>query len=209
MKKINSILVIAGAKGENKNFLKEEAKKYDFILALDSGADTALEAGFEPDLALGDFDSVSEEAKAKLGKEKLFKISRQDNTDLEKGLSFCKVIKPQKVTIVCLSGGRLDFTLSNFLTLFNFIRNFEIEVKSDAWRIYPLRKRGIFEAVKGAKVSLIPLTPIKDITLKGLKYGLKNDTLKVGQLAVSNTAVKEEISIDFKSGKLLLMIYNP
>ncbi|MDD6173851.1 MAG: thiamine diphosphokinase [Elusimicrobiaceae bacterium] len=209
MKKINSILVIAGAKGENKNFLKEEAKKYDFILALDSGADTALEAGFEPDLALGDLDSVSEEAKAKLGKEKLFKISRQDNTDLEKGLSFCKVIKPQKVTIVCLSGGRLDFTLSNFLTLFNFIRNFEIEVKSDAWRIYPLRKSGIFEAVKGAKVSLIPLTPIKDITLKGLKYGLKNDTLKVGQLAVSNTAVKEEISIDFKSGKLLLMIYNP
>lgn len=208
MKKINSVLVIAGAKGENKTFLKAEAKKHDFILALDSGADTALSAGFEPDLALGDLDSVSEEAKAKLGKEKLFKINRQDNTDLEKGLSFCKIIKPQKVTLVCLAGGRLDFTLSNFLTLFNFVKNFEIEVKSAGWRVYPLQKSGVFKAEKGATVSLIPLTAVKKITLKGLKYGLKNDILKVGQLAVSNTAVKEELSVEFKTGKLLLMIYN-
>lgn len=208
MRQINSILIIAGAESESPAFLRAEAEKHDFILALDSGADTALNAGVTPDLALGDLDSISERAKKTLGKEKLFKITRQDNTDLEKGLSFCKAVKPQKITIVCMTGGRLDFTLSNFLTLFNFVKNFEIEVKSAAWRIYPLCKSGVFAAQKGAKVSLMPLNRIKAITLKGLKYGLDKDVLKVCQLAVSNTAVKEEISVEFASGKLLLMIYN-
>ncbi len=208
MKEIKSILIIGGAPGEDKKFLKEEAKKHDFILALDSGADTAFKAGISPDIALGDLDSISEQAKAKLGAEKLFKIARQDNTDLEKGLAFCKVIKPQKVTIVCMTGGRLDFTLSNFSSLFSAVKDFDITVKSKDWTIYPIYKSGKFKAVKGATVSLVPLGTVSGLTLKGLKYGLDNAVLKIGQSAVSNIAKKEEFSVEFKKGNLLVMIFN-
>ena len=82
MREIDSILIIAGAKSAGKIFLRREAKSHDFVLALDGGADTALKAGILPDMALGDLDSISQEAKKELGPRRLFKISRQDGTAL-------------------------------------------------------------------------------------------------------------------------------
>ena len=208
MREINSILIIAGAKSAGKAFLRKEAQRHDFVLALDGGADTALKAGIMPDMALGDLDSISQEAKKELGPKKLFKISRQDNTDLEKGLSFCKVVKPKRITVTCMTGGRLDFTLSNFSSLFGAVENFDIEVKSPQWRIYPIESSRRFNAQKGAVVSLIPFGDIESLTLKGLKYGLNNAQLRVGQSAVSNIAKSKEFSVEFEKGKLLVMIYN-
>ena len=208
MREIDSILIIAGAKSAGKIFLRREAKSHDFVLALDGGADTALKAGILPDMALGDLDSISQEAKKELGPRRLFKISRQDNTDLEKGLSFCKVVKPKRITVTCMTGGRLDFTLSNFSSLFGAVENFNIEVKSPQWRIYPIESSRRFNAQKGAVVSLIPFSDIEALTLKGLKYGLNNAQLKVGQSAVSNIAKSKEFAVEFEKGKLLVMIYN-
>ena len=208
MREIDSILIIAGAKADKRAFLREEAQAHDFVLALDGGADTALKAGIMPDMALGDLDSISEEAKKLLGPKRLFKISRQDNTDLEKGLSLCEFIKPKKVTVTCMTGGRLDFTLSNFSSLFGAVKTFEIEVKSPLWRAYPIAGSRSFEAQQGATVSLIPFGDIRGLTLKGLKYGLNNAELKIGQSAVSNIAKNKTFSVQFKKGKLLVMVYN-
>lgn len=208
MAKIKSVLIIAGFNGETKNFLKKEAASHDFILALDGGADIALNAGILPDMAVGDLDGISARAKAKIGKEKLFKITRQDNTDMEKGLDFCKVIKPQKITVVCAVGGRLDFTLGNFISLLNYAKYFDIEVKSADFSVYPLVKGGSFKVRKGATVSLIAFSDIKNITLSGLKYSLKNETLKPSQRAVSNIALQDRFTVGFDKGKLLLIIYN-
>lgn len=208
MREIDSILIIAGAEADKRAFLRAEAQAHDFVLALDGGADNALNAGIMPDMAVGDFDSISPRAKRELGAGRLFKVARQDNTDLEKGLSLCKVIKPKKVTVTCITGGRLDFTLSNFSSLFGALKAFEIEVKSPLWRAYPIDGSRSFEAQKGATVSLIPFGDIKGLTLKGLKYGLNNAELKIGQSAVSNIAKNKTFSVQFKKGKLLVMVYN-
>jgi thiamine pyrophosphokinase len=207
MKKIKSVLIIANGAGESKAFLKKQAAVHDFILALDAGADTALKAGVTPDLAIGDLDSISQTAKKKLGKAKLFKITRQDNTDFEKGLDFISFIKPEKVTIACATGGRIDFTLSNFSSVFNYAGRFDMVFKSESWRIYPVIETKSFNCKKGAAVSLIPMDACKDITLRNLKYTLKNATLAPGRTAVSNTAKKDAFTVSFRKGKLLVMIY--
>ena len=121
MQKIKNLLIIANGQSENKTFIKTCAKQTDFILALDGGADISLKAGIMPNLVIGDLDSISQKAKNKIGKEKLLKVSRQDNTDLEKGLDFARYFKVQNITIICAQGGRLDFTLSNFSSVFNYI----------------------------------------------------------------------------------------
>ena len=44
------------------------------------------------------------------------------------------------------------------------------------------------------------------LTLKNLKYSLKNATFKIGQTAVSNIALKNTFEVSFKKGQLLVII---
>ena len=159
-----------------------------------------------PNLVIGDLDSISKNAKNKMGKEKLLKVSRQDNTDLEKGLDFARYFKVPSITIICAQGGRLDFTLSNFSSVFNYIDKAEIIFKTNTCDIYPLNKSTKFECKKGAKISLIPMGNTTGLTLKNLKYSLKNATFKIGQTAVSNIALKNTFEVTFKKGQLLVII---
>jgi len=208
MKKVNNILLIANGKGENAAFIKAAAKDCDFVLAVDGGADNALNAGVKPDMAIGDLDSISASAKAALGKDKIFKVCRQDNTDLEKALDFTSVLRPQNVTIICASGGRLDFTLSNFSSVFNYTKKLNIVLKGKGWKIYPAEKSAVYECKKGVTVSLIPMGTVSGITLENLKYPLKDATLKPGMTAVSNVAKGNTFKVSFKKGKLLVMVYD-
>lgn len=206
MQTIKNLLIIANGQEENKTFIKTYAKQADFILALDGGADIALKAGIMPNLVIGDLDSISPNAKNKIGKEKLLKVSRQDNTDLEKGLDFARYFKVQNITIICAQGGRLDFTLSNFSSVFNYIDKANIVFKTSSCDIYPIIKSKKFECKKGAKISLIPMGNTTGLTLKNLKYSLKNATFKIGQTAVSNIAIKNNFEVSFKKGQLLVII---
>jgi thiamine pyrophosphokinase len=206
MQTIKKLLIIANGQKEDKTFIKTCAKKSDFILALDGGADTALKAAVMPNLVLGDLDSISQNAKNKIGKEKLLKVARQDNTDLEKGLDFARYFKVPNITIICAQGGRLDFTLSNFSSVFNYIDKANIIFKTSTCDIFPLKKSTKFECKKGAKISLIPMGNTTGLTLKNLKYSLKNATFKIGQTAVSNIALKNNFEVSFKKGQLLVII---
>ena len=206
MQAIKNLLIIANGQKENKTFIKSAAKDSDFILALDGGADISLKAGIMPNLVIGDLDSISENAKNKIGREKLLKVSRQDNTDLEKGLDFARYFKVPNITIICAEGGRLDFTLSNFSSVFNYIDKANIVFKTSSCDIYPLKKSKKFECKKGTKISLMPMGNITGLTLKNLKYSLKNATFKIGQTAVSNIALKNTFEVSFKKGQLLVII---
>lgn len=208
MQKINNILLIANGLCEDTSFIKEQASQHDFVLALDGGADIALKAKVMPDMVIGDLDSISEKAKKTLGEERLFKISRQDNTDLEKGLDFTAYLKPSSATIICATGGRIDFTLSNFSSVFNYIKKLNLVFKGPGWRIYPTAKSAIYACKKGSTVSIIPMGNVKGLTLKNLKYPLSNAALTTGQTAVSNTAKKDSFAVEIKSGKLLVMVYD-
>lgn len=206
MQKITNLLIIANGQSENKTFIKTLAKEADFILALDGGADRALKAGIMPSLVIGDLDSISTKAKNKIGQEKLLKVSRQDNTDLEKGLDFARYLKVPNITIICAQGGRLDFTLSNFSSVFNYIDKAFIVFKTSTCDIFPIKKTAKFTCKKGSKVSLIPMGTTTGLTLKNLKYLLKNATFKIGQTAVSNIALKNNFEVSFTKGQLLVII---
>ena len=206
MQQIKKLLIIANGQKENKNFIRTLAKTADFILALDGGADIALNAGIRPNLVLGDLDSISQSAKNKIGREKLLKIPRQDNTDLEKGLDFARYFKVPNITIICASGGRLDFTLSNFSSVFNYIDKAQIVFKTSTCDVFPIKKSAKFDCKKGSKISLIPMGITTGLTLKNLKYPLKNASFKIGQTAISNIALKNSFEVLFKTGQILVIV---
>ena len=207
MNKIKSILLIANGRESGAPCLQKLARRHDLVIALDGGADNALAAGIMPDLALGDLDSISAAAKKKLGELRLLQIPRQDNTDLEKGLDFAVYLKPKNITITNATGGRVDFTISNLMCVFNYTKKAQIVFEGENWRIYPVEETRKFTCKKGATISLLPVSDCKGITLKNLQYPLKNAPLQPWQTAMSNVALKNNFEVQIKKGKLLVMVY--
>lgn len=90
---------------------------FDLFIGVDRGSLFLIEQGICPDLAIGDFDSVSEEELALIcsqSKEVLQAQPEKDDTDLELAVKAVFARSPQaQVTIFGAFGGRLDHTLAN------------------------------------------------------------------------------------------------
>lgn len=203
--KLNKVLLVLNG-AFNKKFLAETAAKYSFILAADGGANKCLKAGIMPSLAVGDLDSITPQNKKILAGH-LVQISRQDNSDFEKALDYLKTLKPKQVDIILSYGGRLDFSLSNFLTASNYVKYFDIRFLFPKAIVYLLSKSAVIKVKKGARVSIIPLEEIGNISTQNLVYSLKNETLHLGQRGLSNIA-KGNFAVKFTRGKLLVYMEN-
>ncbi len=201
MPKSNKVLLVLNG-ALNKKFLVQIAKNYSFILAADGGANKCLKAGIKPDIVVGDLDSITPKNKAVL-KGHLKQVSRQDNSDFEKALDYLKTLKPKQVDIALFWGGRFDFCFSNFLAASVYLKCFDIRFLLPGAIVYLLSRSARIEAKKGARVSLIALEEIKNISTQNLIYSLKNETLKPGQRGLSNIA-KGNFTVNFKNGKLLV-----
>ncbi len=205
MAKLNKVLLVLNGSFD-KNFLVQTAKIYSFILAADGGANKCLKAGIKPNIVVGDLDSITTKNKTLL-KGFLKQIPRQDNSDFEKALDYLKTLKPKQVDIIFSWGGRFDFCFSNFLAASNYLKYFDIRFLLQGADVYLLSKGAKIKAQKGARVSIIPLEEIKNITTSNLVFPLKNETLKIGQRGLSNIA-KGNFSVNFKCGKLLVYSEN-
>lgn len=188
------------------DFLHKAAKRADFILAADGGADRALAAGVTPHAVIGDLDSVSARAKQILGEEKLIFINNQNNTDLEKALDYLSQNNCKECKICGFSGGRMDFTLGNFLSVYPYVKKMDICFAGPDWTIYPLAADRKFTCKKNARVSLIPLKTCTGVSLKGLKYPLTGARLswtRAGR-SLSNQTTSNSFQISLKTGYMLV-----
>lgn len=206
MKQPLNALLIGNGVCPSPALLQQLAAQVNFILAADGGAQKAAAAGVMPDMIIGDFDSLS--AQQTWPREKLLRIPRQDNTDLEKALDYLQDNHFTHVTIAGGTGGRWDFSIGNFLSVYPYLAQMDICFAANGWKIYPLIKPTQKTVRPGARVSLIPVTACQNVTLKGLQYPLQNATLELGRTGrtLSNCAAQENISIHFSSGYLLLYI---
>jgi thiamine pyrophosphokinase len=76
----------------------------------------------------------------------------------------------------------------------------------DGWAAHPIVRRIDLRVTKGSTVSLLPFGKCSGITLDGLHYPLTDATLQIGEIAVSNVATRENISIKVKRGKLMAVV---
>lgn len=199
-----ALLICNGEKP--KKWLKKWAQKVDFVLAADGGADGALTAGIMPDAVIGDLDSASSRARQTFKNIPFIHVKRQDNTDLEKALDWLTLQQFDECFIVGATGGRLDFTLGNFLSVLPYLSKIKITFIGENWRIFPLTKSFVFSARKGARMSIIPLTSCQNITLKGVKYRLNSVEWQLGQTGISNVITAQKTEVLFDCGYMLMYL---
>jgi thiamine pyrophosphokinase len=183
---------------------------FDFIVAADGGVSHAFTWGFKPDYVVGDLDSVDEHIKSKLKPTQFIHLPSQELNDLEKSLNFCKNLDINDLTIVGLTGKRLDHTINNLSVVSRYDSIFKLTIYDANAQIHLVRDKFTFDGVIGQTISLISIGKVGGITTEGLAYPLNNESLIFGEReGASNEIVSTPIKVQIKSGLLFIFTLYP
>lgn len=179
------IIKIVGAGEDHFSFLYTPTNN-EYIIGVDGGLSVLLSLGLKVDLAIGDFDSFNlQEVKAELIK--TYNV-KKDSSDLALALDFAINLKPDKIILYNITGGRLDHYYSALNELIKY-QNYTIEIVNKQNKIY--LKNGSFEVYKD-DYKYISFFAIDEtyITLVDFKYPLTNYMLtKTDNLCLSNEII--------------------
>jgi thiamine pyrophosphokinase len=186
----------------------------DWLIAADGGAQHCLALNIHPDVVIGDFDSLEQQALEFLRQagSKLIPHDRhKDQTDLELALLHAQTKNPQEILILGAIGKRWDQTLANLLlpalSELSHIRIWFIDGHQKATVLHSGDSIEI-EAQPGDVVSLVPIRgPAQGVRTKGLEYPLEGETLEFGStLGISNTMLEHSAFVAIECGVLVLFI---
>ncbi len=200
-------LLICNGKQPSRLFARRLARRSHFIVAADGGANGARKLGITPDLIIGDLDSVTRATRKFFSSTFVIRVVRQDNTDMEKALDYIVAGSlAHEVMIIGATGRRIDHTLGNLAVLTNYMGRLRTIACGDGWHAFPVRSGEQVHASVGTTVSLIPFGDCRGVTLKGLKYPLRNATVRAAHIAVSNVVKHSPFTISLRQGKMLAIV---
>jgi thiamine pyrophosphokinase len=188
----------------------------DYRVAADGGLHHLRRLSLEPDLVIGDLDSL-EPAEIEQLKKDGVRIEQhpvhKDETDLE--LAVETVLRAGYTTVLILGalGGRLDMTLANiFLLALPELAGIDIRLEDGLEEVFLIHSArsandpgGVIDGQPGDQVSLLPLGgPARGILTQGLYYPLNGETLYPERTrGVSNQMLGPQARVTLDEGQLI------
>lgn len=184
----------------------------DLLIGADRGALMLIERGLRPDIAVGDFDSVSaldaERIRDCSGRVDSCDPVDKNYTDTDLAFELALNERPSEIVILGATGGRMDHTLANVQLLIRALHHqVACSIRDRNNYIQLTGSRLVVEDRGFTYVSLIPATmEVSGVTLEGFAYPLENATLRQGQsLAVSNQLADARGTVSIESGLLFVI----
>lgn len=199
------ICYIVGA-GDNSgtHFRREEN---DYVIAADGGLVILQQMGIEPDMIMGDFDSLGFVPE---GKNVVRHKVEKNDTDMMLAVKKAVDLGFRHIRIYGGTGGRMDHTIANFQTLlYGSLRNIDItmidaeneyKVVTDGNIELKAREKGTFSlfAIGGAAYK---------VNITGAMYLLCDfDLYPDNPTGVSNSFIGETVKVTVESGSLLVIV---
>lgn len=179
------------------------------VIGVDRGALIAIEEGITLDIALGDFDSVSTEEKAKVqyyAQEVHNFPTNKDDTDAELALLYVlDNLADANIYLYNWSGGRIDHLYSllmlvlqeRFLPLVSRIQF----IAGDNQISYYLPGEYKLEKIdRMTYLSLVLLTKVEKLTLSNVSYPLKEADFTLPRALISNEFISHQARLSFDEG---------
>lgn len=189
----------------------------DFVIAVDGGLMYCESLGVEPDLIVGDFDSITDsfvgalEEIEKRSPEKVVRLNTmKDDTDTMAALKIGIEKGFETFYMYGCGGGRLEHTIANIQSLI-YLKDRDLKgyIMEGEGMTFVMRDESVsFKETMEGYVSLFALDPvIKGVTEKGLKYTLEKAELTYGfPLGVSNEFIGVQSEIVVDSGTALVVV---
>lgn len=170
------------------------------VVAADGGATVALAAGCVPEAVIGDMDSLSSSAAARLSG-RLHRVEEQDSTDFDKAL---RNIAAPLALAVGFTGGRFDHELAAMNTLVRRPDRRCIVIGAESL-VCLAPPRIEIDLDPGTTVSLFPMAPVA-CAGTGLRWPVEGLRFAPdGRIGTSNSA-EGPVTLEPEAPKLLLIL---
>jgi thiamine pyrophosphokinase len=185
----------------------------DYVVAADGGAFALERWKLLPHLIVGDMDSLGGAGVERFARQGIpvakFPAAK-DESDLELAVAQAIAAGATEVVILGgLGGDRLDHETANLLLLadpgYDAVR---IEARRGGLRVRAVRGKGSFSLAGpvGALVTLLPVNgDAESVTTRGLRYGLRGETLRFGRArGLSNEVASLPATVSLDKGTLFI-----
>ncbi len=200
-------IVFTGGQGPERKEVEEYLKRAQLIVAADSGILLAERMGVEPQIILGDMDSIPDQRILEKHKNAEIRVypTEKDDTDTELALKCLREKGCTESILIGGGGGRLDHLLG-IVSLFYrpdppsrwFTHGEEVIYISKV-----LEVRGL----KGKTVTFMPVSQEEcRMRTEGLRWPLDSLCWKPGDIGISNIALSDKIRVTMLKGKLIMII---
>ncbi len=182
-------------------------EQYDVVYATDGAYAKMKKLGFEPDVVVGDFDSIPmDEIPPNI---KVEDRPNQDYTDFDKCLQLMVEKGIEAVDVYGATGMEHDHFLGNLSTALQFKNKIQIKFFDDFSEFYLTPKNFSLEHVKDRVISLFPFPKAVKVSSQGLQYPLNHLTLEMGKkIGIRNKAIDDVVNVSYEEGELIVFISN-
>ena len=206
------ILLFANGDIENSAWLAKHLQSAHAVIAVDGGARHLQTHRKDPDVLIGDLDSLDPRKVEQLqnrGTKIIRYPAAKDETDLELALLYAvnqSIWEDQPLLIFGVLGGRLDQTLANILLLAHpQLTDRDVRILEEHQQAWLVSDSTQIHGQTGDMVSLVPLGGSVEIEQTiGLEWPLIKETLSFGPArGVSNRLTQPTATVKINRGQLL------
>lgn len=186
----------------------------DLVIAVDGGLSYCSILGLEPDILIGDFDSVSQKEKQAIEilkeqiPDRVIQLKpEKDDTDMLAALRLGLEWGYRSFRIYGGTGGRLDHTIANIQCLL-FLKENEAQgyLCDGSSMTFVMKNEEVrFQPEMEGYLSLFSLgKEAKGVSIRGMKYPLDNYTIRNDfPIGISNEFIGEQGVVSVADGELL------
>ncbi|MFC6168982.1 thiamine diphosphokinase [Loigolactobacillus jiayinensis] len=178
-------------------------------IAADRGALRLLDLGITPQVAVGDFDSLTTAELATVQAQVAdlrYAVTDKDETDTELALALALTeLQATRVTLYGATGGRLDHLLDNLFMLLQprflpYCQRVRIIDRQNNLRLFLPGVHTITQEAGQHYLAFAPLTAVTGLTLYDTKYKLTNADYEQPIMFASNQFTQKSATFSFRTG---------
>lgn len=202
-------LIVANGTPPKKAVYEALRSRCEHVVALDGGLRAFREWRAAPEHVIGDLDSIrrSDFRWASLHGARVHPMPSQEQSDVEKGFSYCRLKQWKHVVMLGVDGDRLDHVL-NSLSAASATKGLSITLITQQTLLFVLQGKTEHRlgVPKQHAISWFGFPEARGCTLEGVKWPLKRKTLRVGGMcSLSNQPVAKTVRASQASGTSLLI----
>lgn len=204
-------LVLAGGEAPLPHLRAALVKDVALVIAADGGLEHASALGVEPDLLVGDLDSVTPAALARYPNLTISRHPRRkDQLDLEIALAVAGERGARRIRVLGAFGDRLDQSLAALFVAAKLTdggSSISLHAGADEARVVVAGAVAEASVPLGTPLSLLALSGDALVTLAGVEYPLARAALPFGSgLGVSNEVTVPPARLTVHSGAVALLL---